>query len=150
MGGRHYFEPSSLMHARFWGVSDEPLIILKGQSLELREAGGQVVVIQRDTPRDAPAPPDPYEFSDTDFADRGACADLRVRRDRPPFLVFQQYRPISAAPPLRLRVRYRMLICRAGSLWARQSMTLSVISPPSIDALRKAILASIDIPDPRP
>jgi hypothetical protein len=72
MGGRHYFEPSSLMHARFWGVSDEPLIILKGQSLELREAGGQVVVIQRDTPRDAPAPPDPYEFSDTDFADRGA------------------------------------------------------------------------------
>jgi hypothetical protein len=56
---------------RILGASDEPLIILKGQSLELREAGGQVVVIQRDTPRDAPAPPDPHEDSDTDFTDGG-------------------------------------------------------------------------------
>ena len=54
---------------RVLGVQDEALVILKGQSLELREVGGQVVVIQRDTPRDAPAPPDPHEDSETDFAE---------------------------------------------------------------------------------
>jgi hypothetical protein len=38
-----------------------------GQSLELRASGTQVHVIQRDTPRDAPAPPDPHEEISSDF-----------------------------------------------------------------------------------
>jgi hypothetical protein len=50
-----------------FGVSDEPLTILKGQDCELREVGGQVRVVQRDAVRDTPAPPDPHENSQTDF-----------------------------------------------------------------------------------
>jgi hypothetical protein len=40
---------------------------LEGQSLELRAIGTQVHVIQRDTPRDAPAPPDPHGEISSDF-----------------------------------------------------------------------------------
>jgi hypothetical protein len=35
---------------RILGVSDEPLVILKGQVCELRAVGGQVHVVQRDAP----------------------------------------------------------------------------------------------------
>jgi hypothetical protein len=49
------------------GVQDEPLVILEGQSLELLASGTQVHMIQRDTPRDAPAPPDPHEEISSDF-----------------------------------------------------------------------------------
>ena len=52
---------------RVLGVRDEPLVILEGQSLELRASGTQVHVIQRDTPHDAPAPPDPHEEISSDF-----------------------------------------------------------------------------------
>jgi hypothetical protein len=38
-----------------------------GQSLKLRASAGQVHVIQRDTPRDALAPPDPHEEISSDF-----------------------------------------------------------------------------------
>jgi hypothetical protein len=41
-------------------VSDDPLIILKGQVCEPREAGRQVVVVQRHAVRDAPMPPAPH------------------------------------------------------------------------------------------
>jgi len=43
------------------GVQDDPLVILEGQVFELRASGGQVHVIQRNAPRDTPAPPDPHE-----------------------------------------------------------------------------------------
>jgi hypothetical protein len=66
---------------RILGVSDEPLVILKGQVCELREVGGRVHVIQREamplweTP---PSPPDPYEDSDT--APAPAADDGRIGR----------------------------------------------------------------------
>jgi hypothetical protein len=56
-------------------MSDEPLVILKGQVCELREAGGQVVIVQRDAVRDTPAPSDPHEDSDTDYATPAPAAD---------------------------------------------------------------------------
>jgi hypothetical protein len=40
-----------------------------------------------------------------------------------PKIFLQQYRPISAAPTSRLRVRYWGSSCRAGSMAARQLMT---------------------------
>jgi len=46
---------------RVLGASDDPLVILEGQVFELRASGGQVHVIQRNAPRDTPAPPDPHE-----------------------------------------------------------------------------------------
>jgi hypothetical protein len=52
---------------RVLGVQDEPVVVLEGQSLELRHVAGQVHVIQRDTPRDAPAPPDPHEEISSDL-----------------------------------------------------------------------------------
>jgi hypothetical protein len=49
-----------------FGRRDEPLVILEGQSLELRASAGQVHV-SSDTPRDALAPPDPHEEISSDF-----------------------------------------------------------------------------------
>jgi len=82
-------------------VSDEPLIILKGQSLELREAGGQVVVIQRDTPRDAPAPPDPHEDSETGLRGSGGLCGPKGPEGSPPFFSFSTVSTHlgRAAPP---------------------------------------------------
>ena len=54
---------------RVLGVSDEPLIVLEGQVLELRASGTQIHVVQRDAPRDTPAPPDPHEDSETVVSD---------------------------------------------------------------------------------
>jgi hypothetical protein len=58
---------------RVLGVSDEPLVVLEGQILELRASGGQVHGIQKDPPRDTPRSAGPREDSETDFAERG-CA----------------------------------------------------------------------------
>ena len=54
---------------RILGVSDEPLVILKGQECALRELNGQVQVVQRDRVSDAPSAPDPHEDAETDFED---------------------------------------------------------------------------------
>ena len=52
---------------RVLGVGTNSSLFWRGQSLELRAFGTQVHVIQRDTLRDAPAPPDPHEEISSDF-----------------------------------------------------------------------------------
>jgi hypothetical protein len=69
---------------RVLGVSDDPLIILKGQVCEPREAGRQVVVVQRHAVRDAPMPPAPHGNSATDFAEDGELRATGVSVVGPP------------------------------------------------------------------
>ena len=54
---------------RVLGVRDEPLVILEGQSLELRASGTQVHVIQRDARARYAGAAGPHEDSDAEFAE---------------------------------------------------------------------------------
>ena len=83
-------------------MSDEPLVILKGQVCELREAGGQVVIVQRDAVRDTPAPSDPHEDSETGLRGSGGLCGPKGPEGSPPFFSFSTVSTQGGHRPRRL------------------------------------------------
>jgi hypothetical protein len=63
---------------RVLGVSDEPLVVLEGQVLELRASGGQGPRHPEDAPRDTPAPPDPHEDSGSGFEGSASSSGMTL------------------------------------------------------------------------